>query len=148
MAYPEAWSATPSETVLITALATPQVARHRTSDTPIAGFELASVQVERDRLHGELVGAAAADWAVLDPEGTEMLDIRETLRSDEGAVIFAQYQGRLDAPQGWQYPMTIYVVPRFETGDERYTWLNRIVRHEVACDEWYSSKGDRLMSVT
>jgi transposase len=28
------------------------------------------------------------------------------------------------------------------------SWLNQVVRHEVACDEWYSSKGDRLMSVT
>ena len=28
------------------------------------------------------------------------------------------------------------------------SWLNQIVRHEVACDEWRSSKGDRLMSVT
>jgi hypothetical protein len=28
------------------------------------------------------------------------------------------------------------------------SWLNLVVRHEVACDEWCSSKGDRLMSVT
>ena len=28
------------------------------------------------------------------------------------------------------------------------SWLNQVVRHEVACDEWRSSKGDRLMSVT
>ena len=28
------------------------------------------------------------------------------------------------------------------------SWLNQAVRHEVACDEWRSSKGDRLMSVT
>ena len=28
------------------------------------------------------------------------------------------------------------------------SWLNQIVRHEVACDKWRSSKGDRLMSVT
>ena len=28
------------------------------------------------------------------------------------------------------------------------SWLNQVVRHEVACDEWHSSKGDRLMSVT
>jgi hypothetical protein len=27
-------------------------------------------------------------------------------------------------------------------------WLNQLVRHEVACDEWRSLKGDRLMSVT
>jgi hypothetical protein len=28
------------------------------------------------------------------------------------------------------------------------SWLNQIVRHEVACDEWNSSKEDRLMSMT
>jgi hypothetical protein len=28
------------------------------------------------------------------------------------------------------------------------SWLNWIVRHEVACDEWNSSKEDRLMSMT
>ena len=28
------------------------------------------------------------------------------------------------------------------------SWLNQVVRHEVACDEWRSLKGDRLMSVT
>ena len=28
------------------------------------------------------------------------------------------------------------------------SWLNMAVRHEVACEEWRSSKGDRLMSVT
>jgi predicted phosphoribosyltransferase len=28
------------------------------------------------------------------------------------------------------------------------SWLNQVVRHEVACEEWRSSKGDRLMSVT
>ena len=28
------------------------------------------------------------------------------------------------------------------------SWLDQAVRHEVACDEWRSSKGDRLMSVT
>ena len=28
------------------------------------------------------------------------------------------------------------------------SWMNQVVRHEVACDEWRSSKGDRLMSVT
>src|SRR5579859_2795767 len=28
------------------------------------------------------------------------------------------------------------------------SWINQVVRHEVACDEWRSLKGDRLMSVT
>jgi len=28
------------------------------------------------------------------------------------------------------------------------SWVNQVVRHEVACDEWRSLKGDWLMSVT
>ena len=102
-------------------------------------------QVKGDRLSGELLGTAAAAWAVLGPEGTGTLDIREALRTDDGAVIFVQYNGRLDASQGLQFPMTIYVAPRFETGDERYAWLNRIqavgkgiLNQDLSLDyEWY-----------
>ena len=57
-------------------------------------FELASAQVKGDRLAGALLGAAAADWAVLGPEGTGTLDSRWTLRTDDGAAIFVQYHGR------------------------------------------------------
>ena len=28
------------------------------------------------------------------------------------------------------------------------SWISQVVRHEVACDEWYSSKEDRPMPVT
>ena len=51
---------------------------------------------------------------------------RETIRTDDGATIFVQYQGKLDLSKGMQFPMTAYVGPRFETSDERYAWLNRI----------------------
>ena len=60
------------------------------------------------------------------PEGTGTVDDRWTLRTDDGAVIFVQFNGRLDASEGLQFPVTVYVAPRFETGDERYAWLNRI----------------------
>jgi hypothetical protein len=108
-------------------------------------FELASAQVKGDRLAGAMLGAAAADWAVLCPEGTGTLDIRWTLRTEDGAAIFVQYHGRLDASQGLQFPMTIYVAPRFETGDQRYTWLNPIqavgkgtLNEDLSLDyEWY-----------
>ena len=88
--------------------------------------ELASVQVKGDRLRGEMLGSAAADWLILGPEGTGTVDVRATLQTDDGAIIFVQYNGRLDASQGLQFPMTAYVAPRFETGDERYAWLNGI----------------------
>jgi hypothetical protein len=108
-------------------------------------FELASAEVKGDQLRGELLGAAAADWAVLGPEGTGTLDIRWTLRTDDGATILVQYHGLLDASQGLQFPMTIYVAPRFETGDERYAWLSRIqaigkgtLHEDLSLDyEWY-----------
>lgn len=89
-------------------------------------FEVESARVQGDRLRGEMVGSAAADWLLIGPEGTGSLDIRVTLRTDDGAIIFGQFYGRLDASQGVELPMTIYVAPRFETGDERYAWLNRI----------------------
>jgi hypothetical protein len=83
-------------------------------------FEITSVQVKGDRLNGEMLGAAAADWVTIGPDGMGTLDIRETIRTDDGAAIFVQYQGKLDLSKGMQFPMTAYVAPRFETGDERY----------------------------
>ncbi len=88
--------------------------------------EVASAQVQGDRLRGEMVGSAAADWLLVGPEGTGTLDIRATIRTDDGATIFMQYHGRSDLSEGLDPPKTIYVAPRFETCDERYTWLNQI----------------------
>ena len=110
-------------------------------------FEVASVQVKGDRLRAEMTGAAAADWQLIGPEGTATLDVRAALRTDDDAIIFMQYNGKAasDCSQGLQLPATIYVTPRFETGDERYTWLNRIqavgkgtVHEDLSLDyEWY-----------
>jgi hypothetical protein len=90
--------------------------------------EVASVEVKGDRLRGEMMGAATADWLLIGPEGTVTPDIRAALRTDDGAIIFVQYSGRMtgDWSQGPQLPATVYVAPRFETSDERYLWLNRI----------------------
>jgi Protein of unknown function (DUF3237) len=109
--------------------------------------EVASAQVKGDRLRAELAGAAVADWILIGPDGTATLDIRATLRTDDGAIVFMQYNGKnaSDCSQGFQLPATIYVTPRFETGDERYTWLNRIqavgkgiLYEDLSLDyEWY-----------
>jgi Protein of unknown function (DUF3237) len=50
-----------------------------------------------------------------------------------------------DLSEGLNLPLTLYVAPRFETGDERYMWLNRIqaigkgiVNEDLSLDyEWY-----------
>lgn len=110
-------------------------------------IEVASAQVKGDRLSGEMVGAAAADWLLIGSEGTGTLDVRWALRTDDGAIIFTQYHGKLsaDLSQGLQLPATIYAAPRFETCDERYAWLNRTqavgkgtVHEDLSLDyEWY-----------
>jgi hypothetical protein len=111
-------------------------------------LEVASLEFTGDRLTGKLLGAAAADWAVLSPDGTGTLDVRGTVRTDDGATILVQYNGRLDASRGLQFPMTVYAAPRFETGDQRYAWLNRIqaigkgtLAEDLSLEyEWYEAR--------
>lgn len=108
--------------------------------------EVASAEFTGQRLAGRLEGAAAADWVVLNPDGTGSADVRMTLRTDDGATVLVQYTGRLDASRG--FPATVYVAPRFETGDERYAWLNRIqaigkgtLTEDWSLDyEWYEAR--------
>ena len=88
--------------------------------------ELASAEFKGDRLAGELLGVAAADWLVISADGTGTVDARLTLRTDDGATVFVQYNGRMDFTNGFRFPITAYVAPRFETSDERYAWLNRV----------------------
>ena len=108
-------------------------------------FEAESAKFDGERFSGKMVGAASGDWLLIGPEGTAMLDIRATFRTSDGAVVFGQYHGRMDASDGMDLPKTIYVTPRFETGDQRYAWLNRvqavgkgIVHEDLTIDyEWY-----------
>ena len=103
-----------------------------------------SVQVQGDRLRGQVEGRTTGDWILIGPEGTGTLDVPDTpyrWRRD----IYVQYHGRLDGSQGLKPPLTCYVAPRFETGDERYAWLNRIqavgkgtINEDLSVDyEWY-----------
>jgi hypothetical protein len=106
--------------------------------------EVAALEVRGSRLRGQMDGIIG-DWILIGPEGTGTIDVRATVRTDDGATIFVQYNGRFDARRGLVFPMTVYVAPRFETGDERYAWLNRIqavgkgtLTEDLSVDyEWY-----------
>ncbi len=88
------------------------------------------------RLKGRLL-PGGGDWPLAEPNGTMRLDIRIALESDDGAIIYVQNQGvwRSDptnAPPAEGAPadfgqMYLMSTPRFETGDERYQWLNDYV---------------------
>ena len=87
--------------------------------------EIGGVRFEGERLKGSLKGKAAADWLLVDSTGTAHFDIRLLMETDDGALVFLAYDGKADWSGGLgQGP--IYVRATFESGDERYQWVNTI----------------------
>jgi hypothetical protein len=82
------------------------------------------LRIDGDRLRGHMKGTTTADWLTIGPDGTGTLDVRGLFETHDGALVYLSYQGRRDFSQGLDAP--IYTAPRFETGDERYLWLNKI----------------------
>jgi hypothetical protein len=90
---------------------------------------------EGTRLSGVIL-PGGADWQVLHPDGMASIDTRYTLRTHDGAHIYLSTSGvrhgspevlrRLAAGEAVdpdEYYFRLFC--RFETGDERYRWLNR-----------------------
>ena len=50
-----------------------------------------------------------------------LLDVRQVVETDDGAVVYVTYHGRADRSRG-----TYTIAPTFETSDERYAWLNLV----------------------
>ena len=63
----------------------------------------------------------SADWALVRPDGTLKLDVRLLLRTDDGADVYMHYSGI-----GLDGGARLRTAPQFETGDERYAWLNAV----------------------
>ena len=76
------------------------------------------------KLNGTIADVAGGDWVTRRADGTLKLDVRLVLTTDDGASIFMTYSGfAVPAADG---TMTVRVAPQFETGDERYAWLNNV----------------------
>tara|TARA_B110000908_G_C10118711_1_gene386571 strand:- start:416 stop:925 length:510 start_codon:yes stop_codon:yes gene_type:complete len=74
------------------------------------------------RLQGT-VRDGGADW-ITQVTGHSSLDVRITLDTDDGAIIYMTYTGvvyRADSGLYWR------VRPIFQTASEKYDWLNHIV---------------------
>lgn len=100
-------------------------------------FEVTGGTFEGPELKGEIL-TCGGDWLLTDDKGIGRLDVRVTFLTDDGAHIFMQYQGILELNEtankalaeggGTDYADQYFMTqPRFETGDERYLWLNRTV---------------------
>ena len=99
---------------------------HILLDAPFGGrliVDVTDARVEGPRLKASLVGTAAADWVIVSPDGKfGALDVRATLQTDDGALIYSEYRGRVRF--GADGVHQVYTSPRYETGDPRYAWLN------------------------
>ncbi len=84
--------------------------------------------------------ASGADWGRFRPDGSLALDVRACLETDDGALIYVTYPGRIVVPANLQAavfdfgatdrpaPDRYYfrVQPLFETAAPAYAWLNGI----------------------
>jgi hypothetical protein len=85
------------------------------------------VQVVGGRFEGPRVKASvetpAGDWITNRADGSYRLDVRLTLKTDDGAVILVTYNG---IGQTTDAGASLRIAPLFETGDSRYVWLTRL----------------------
>lgn len=84
--------------------------------------QMVSGRLEGPRIRGEVL-VPAGDWITNRPDGTYKLDVRFTLRTDDGANILVTYNG---IGQTTSTGASLRATPLFETGDPRYGWLTRM----------------------
>ena len=77
---------------------------------------------EGERLKGSVV-APGGDWATQRADGSIKLDVRAVLQTEDDATILVTYNGIGTLVDG---EFRARCAPLFETGDERYAWLNNI----------------------
>ena len=93
--------------------------------------------VRGPKVNGEVL-AFGADWLLLGADGAGEIDARVTIKTDDGEFIYAWYRGILNIPpeemarvqNGEDVDPSEYyfrTTPVFETGCEKYGWLNRII---------------------
>ena len=90
-----------------------------------------------ERLSGRVL-PGGADWQIVRADGVSQLEARYTLETDDGALISVRNLGLRHGPAevlarlaaGEAVDPSLYYMrttPSFETGAERYLWLNRLV---------------------
>jgi hypothetical protein len=92
--------------------------------------------VEGPQIKGKLVGPGG-DWLRVMPSGVFRLDVRATIQTDDGALIFLSYNGviqcgkeqmdRFNAGEELKAGDCHFVTgPTFETSSDKYKWINAV----------------------
>ena len=121
-----------------------QIALHPLQEvgtTPLGQRRIAPVaggSFKGERLRGTILPHAGSDWLLSRGDGALQLDVRMTLRTDDGALILMSYRGvrhgsaevTAKIARGERVGRDEYYLrtaPFFETAAARYAWLNSIV---------------------
>jgi len=108
--------------------------------TPLGDRRVAVVEggsFEGLKLKGTVL-RGGSDWIIARPDGALQLDVRLTLKTDDGHLIGMTYRGYRHGPaevidrlsRGEKVDPSEYyfrAAPFFETSSEKYGWLNRVV---------------------
>ena len=99
-------------------------ATHDIGSTPqgtLTIFPVTGGSFEGERLRGKVL-AGGGDWVSGRADNALELDLRVTLETDDGALIYMTFTGLRD--DAHQYFRTL---PRFETAAPKYAFLNRLL---------------------
>ena len=92
-------------------------------------------EVSGPKIQGKIL-PVGGDWFTLRPDGIGVLDVRATMKTDDGALIYVSYHGITDLGEdaydkflkGETTPQERYVRcnPKLSTAHPNYIWLNRL----------------------
>ena len=99
-----------------------------------ANFYVTGGTVSGPKVNGKIL-PVGGDWLTLRKDGVGILDVRATMETDDGALIYTAYSGVLDfGEDGYESFLNqdlpdigkLKIAPRYYTAHLGYQWLNRI----------------------
>jgi hypothetical protein len=87
------------------------------------------------KLNAKILSSPGADWMTIRRDGIGVMNVRATLETTDGALIYANYLGHFDLgtngyqnflDRRWPARAPTRTAPRFHTGHPNYQWLNRL----------------------
>jgi uncharacterized protein DUF3237 len=88
---------------------------------PLTIFPIVGGTFDGERLRGNVL-PGGGDWVTARPDGTFEVDLRVTLETDDGALIYMTFTGVRDDTNHY-----FRTLPRFETASPKYDFLNRLL---------------------
>ena len=103
---------------------------------PVLIFNVTAGTFKGPKINGTFV-APSGDWLNIMPDGTLRLDVRASLKTDDGEFILVTYNGIIaadkDATDRFNKGEVVtskdeyfITAPRFTTASKKYDWLNKV----------------------